>query len=853
LAYQPFVEAIGHYVSTCEREILDRHVAVFGGELTRIVSELPYRVAGVPEPLRADPGLERHRLFEAVAHLVLLAGDAGGVVMILDDLHWADKGTLLLLRHLLRTGKPRALLLIGTYRDTDLARTHPLAEMLADFRGDDDVERLMLSGLDVAGVEAFVEASAGQPLSDDGMSLAQAVRDQTEGNPFFVGQVLRHLAETGAVFQRDGQWAFDGDVSHLGIPEGAREVIGHRLTRLPDEVNGILRTAAVIGREFDLRLVAQVDGLSEDDVVEALEAAVEARLVAEAPTADHFMFAHALVRESLYSELSSARRARLHRRVGEAIEARHAGNLQPHLAQLAHHFFLASPGSVDEKAVSYLVEAGHRATALLSFEEAASHFERALDAVEAGGAPGIERGELLLALGDAHYRAGDVEKARAVFRQATEEAAENGRAAHLARAALGFGGAGVTGIWVTVGMIDEELVALLDRALEALGGEDSPWRARILGRLATELYFSDARERRDELSTDAVAIARRLDDPTALLAALNSRHWAVWDVANLDDRLAIANEMVEVAERFDNREMALTARTWRIVDLLELGDIDRVVSEIDEHAVLAQELRQPGYLWRSLCFQAMRELLAGRFAEGERLAVEAVGIGQRVESQGALQQFGSQMVVILRDQGRLGELEPVIRGFSDQYRAIPGWQAALAYLYSHLGRTDDARDAFEALAASDFTALPRDGQWLVSVVLLADACAFLGDAARADTLYDMLLPYAGRNVVAGFGLACSGSASRHLGLLATTMGRLDAAAAHFEDALVMNARIGARPWVANTELDYGRVLAARGGPRDRSRAAELAANALATAEELGMTELAERARLLTTKVDVDGH
>jgi tetratricopeptide (TPR) repeat protein len=350
------------------------------------------------------------------------------------------------------------------------------------------------------------------------------------------------------------------------------------------------------------------------------------------------------------------------------------------------------------------------------------------------------------------------------------------------------------------------------------------------------------------LSTEAVAIARRLDDPTALLAALNSRHWAVWDAANLEDRLAVANEMVEVAERIGSRDMALTGRTWRIVDLLESGDVERVHREIDQHAELAQELRQPGYLWRSLCFRAMRDLFAGRFAEGEQLAVEAVGIGQRVESEGALQQFGSQMVVLLRDQGRLGELEPLIRGFSDRYRTIPGWQAALAYLHSHLGRSDEARESFEALAATDFAALPRDGQWLVSLALLADACAHLGDAARGNTLYEMLLPYAGRNVVAGFGLACSGSASRHLGLLARTIGRLDAAADHFEDALSMNARMGARPWVANTQVEYARLLAARDGPGDRPRAAELATSALATAEELGMNELAERARQLSVEL-----
>ncbi|MGH8976034.1 MAG: ATP-binding protein, partial [Acidimicrobiia bacterium] len=338
--FQPFVEALRRFLRTVPGAA--HRLGRFGGDLVRLLPELEAFATELPPPLRSDPETERHRLFDAVAAWVSAISEERVVLLVVDDLQWASKPTLLMLRHVTRSSEPMRLVVVGTFRDTELAPGHPLTELLADLRRQEGVERVSLHGLDELGVGEYLESAAGHELAEGDQSLVRAIHGETEGNPFFVGEILRHLAETGALARQDGRWSATAVVDELGIPEGVREVIQRRLSRLSEHANRILVAAAVAGPEFEIAVVGRVADLAEDTVLDALEEARGARLVAEIPGTARIRFSHALVRATLYDELTGARRTALHRRVGESVEALHAGALDDYLPALAHHFRAAA-------------------------------------------------------------------------------------------------------------------------------------------------------------------------------------------------------------------------------------------------------------------------------------------------------------------------------------------------------------------------------------------------------------------------------------------------------------------------------------------------------------------------------
>jgi DNA-binding SARP family transcriptional activator len=346
--FQPFVDALQHVVqSRPSAESLGRHA----GELVRLAPDLSRIVPGLEPPLQADPDTERYRLFDAVAAWLGAMSSQAAVLLVLDDMHWAEKPTLLLLRHLVRSAEPMRLLVVGTYRDTELDRTHPLAEVLADLRREPCVERLALPGLDVGGVREMLASAGGEGTDAQGAELGQLLWSETDGNPFFVQEILRSLVESGRLAQRDGTWSTDTEISQLAIPEGVREVVGRRLSRLSETANSVLALASVIGPVIDFDVLVVVSELGEDAVLDALDEASAASLLRET-SSGAYEFTHALVRSTLYDELSAARRARRHGQVAEALEA--SGTKDA--GALAFHFRRA--GSADVRAVDYAAAAG---------------------------------------------------------------------------------------------------------------------------------------------------------------------------------------------------------------------------------------------------------------------------------------------------------------------------------------------------------------------------------------------------------------------------------------------------------------------------------------------------------------
>jgi class 3 adenylate cyclase len=836
-AYWPWVQLIRSYVHDREPQALMSEMGPGAADIAQVVSEVRERLPGLPTPPALEPEQARFRLFDSITTFLRNAGNRQPIVLVLDDLHWADKPSLLLLQFLARELRGARLMVLGNYRDVELRRQHPLAQTLGELARQQLSQRILLRGLTGRDVARFIEITAG--ISPP-QALVDAVYKETEGNPFFVNEIVRLLVADGRLERPEEVKSWS-----ITIPQGVREVVGRRLDHLSEACNRVLTTASVVGREFGLDALERLSDLSGDRLLEVLDEAVGARVVNEVPRAvGRYGFTHALIRETLYEELGTTRRVRLHRQIGEVLEALHSDNLEPHLPELAYHFSEGAQGGDVDKAIDYATRAGERATALLAYEDAAGHYQTALQALELKDKPDeAQRCELLLALGDVLWNAGNSDRARDTFRRAAGIARTLKDAEHLARAALGLG------LEFELGAVDEPLIALLEEALSALPEKDSAVRTRVMARLASALYFSEEVERRRSLSDRAVAMARRIGDQSALAYVLGGRRLVYWEPGNAEERLAIATEIVRLAKRAEDKGLALAGHSFRVADLLELGDVQAADTEIEAYTQLAEELRQPVPLWQAAVLKTMRVLMEGRFEEGERMAQEALAMGQRTQNPNAPQAFGIQISRVRGEQGRLEELEVMISRFADQYPAVAGWRARLASIYSELGRRDDTERVFEQMAVNDFAWIPRDAAWLVSIVYLAEAAAFLEDTHRARVLYEMLLPYANRNIMVGIA-ACNGSASRYLGPLTATLGRWDEAERHFEDAQEMNGRMRARPWLARTWHGYAKMLLARDEPGDREKAVELLAQALDTAEELGMKALIEKA--LALKLEAQG-
>jgi len=342
--YAPFVEAVSYLVEHVAAELLREHVDVVGADLSRLVPNLARRV-DLPPLVRLEPEVERLRLFDAVIDVLARVGDVTPVLLVLDDLHWADASTVELLVAIIRAARPMRLAIVATYRDTDVARSHPFGSALADLRRARSCERLALMGLDSQEVEDFVERAGGQELTEAAVALAAMLHAETEGNPFFLQELLVHLAESGVLRREGDRWVSSVSVDEVGVPEGIRDVIGRRLSMLDDSLNEMLRAAAVLGQEFDLCDLAAITERDEDDLLDALDEPCQRGLVHESGV-DRYRFAHALIRQTLYEELAAGRRARLHRRAVDALDARRAP-----VAELAHHLIAAGPrGDADRAA-----------------------------------------------------------------------------------------------------------------------------------------------------------------------------------------------------------------------------------------------------------------------------------------------------------------------------------------------------------------------------------------------------------------------------------------------------------------------------------------------------------------------
>ncbi|HWC27925.1 MAG TPA: AAA family ATPase, partial [Solirubrobacteraceae bacterium] len=862
-AYWPWVQVARALARRADlaalRDVLGPGAPWIAGLLPELV-----RVLGPPaEPSELGSDQARFRLFDALATLLAGAAEQRPLVVVLDDLHWADASSLLALEFVARTLPDVPLLAIAAYRH---AEAHARADLAAPLGGlARAATRLPLEGLDrdEVGLLAAARArglgsGAREPIPP---RLVAAVHRASAGNPFFVDELVQLLASQGRLHD---EAAAEGP---LPLPDGVREAIRRRLEPLDPFVLQALGAAAVIGGEFDLHALASVLDEPPGAVLAHLEVPLRSGIVVAARAPGRFGFAHALVRDTLLENLGATRRAALHRVTAEALEQVYSDDPEPHLAEIAHHYLQAATEGGAERAVDYAARAARRAVGQFAYEEAARLYERAIDAAASLPADEPRAWQLEQGLGEARMRAGDVDGAQQALRGAAEHARRLDDPERLAQTAL----ARTLGSF-SPGLVEPELVAILEEALGRLDGfcpDEPPRRAtvdalrcRLRVQLALALYWSPQRARREQLVDEALALARAIYTDTAvrrsaahrvladrtLAFALAQGFVAVWGPDTVPRGLPISIEALELCERTNDAELAMQVRLWRISLLLELDDPDRAEEEIEAFGSTARRLGQPRMLVYDPLHRALLAHRRGDLAAAERFTAEAVEQAGAVRGSIAPLIADAQTFILRRTQGRHAELEPLVRKNADRLPAMRRWRCGLALVLAELGRDDEARCELEQLAADDFEDVPRDALWLVAMSLLAELCARLHDRRRARRLYELLAPYEGRNVVS-MGAAYVGPVARYLGLLAMTIGEDERALGHLETARSAAERMGARPTAVLTALDTAEVLARRGAPGDAPRGRALVQRVAQAAAEMQMNGAIARADDLLARLE----
>lgn len=826
--YQPWSQVFDHLAAHVSDETLGPHLEQCGPALGRIAPAMLSRTELRPSGSGAEAD-HRHELFAAALDLLGRAGAARPVCLVLDDLHWADSGTVQLLRQSLTNSQLSGVLVLGTFRDSDVTPTHPLADVLAQLHRVAGVERIALRGLDDIAVLEMLEALAGHDVGPAGVALRDALLAETGGNPFFLGELLRHLRDTGGIYQNDsGQWVTSEDLAGAGLPVSIREVIGRRVRWLGDDVHRVLSMAAVIGRDFDLELLSRVVDVEPDELLEMCDRAVAAAVLREGARTDWYTFAHALIERSLYDELSAARRARAHLSVAEALEALLAGDPGGRVGELAHHWARATRPSDAAKAFDYARQAGEYAMSQLAPLDAVRWFSEALALLDRSDRATKVGVELRLRLGMAMCANGD-----AACKDVLLEAAVDALALHdhslAARAAMTAGDA----VLPEPGRVDEPMVEMIEATLELLGPEPTSDRAKVIGVLAIQLTFdTDRSDERDRLAREAVAIARSLGDDEGLLTILLSGGEARLGPDAVEERRGDLSEAIAIAQRSGDLDALHRAHSLSGLNAVQRGDRDALQRHIDDMEALVPHVGLR-LLARSLL--GLNKALLTSFDE-EPDAIDAAYADylecSTAAGQGAsgVTVWGTGQLYTARPRGQQDRFLPMLEEVVTSNPGLPVYRAALAAAHAQGGDRQRAAELVAAEREVGF-AHPLTGQWLAAKTIWTEAAWYVRDAAAGRLLIDDLEPWADQ---IAFSRATVASAVGHYaGMARHLMGDLDQALQHLERAQAIHSRFGTPYFRCSTDLVTAHVLADRASGSDLVRADALAKQLLATADERG--------------------
>jgi hypothetical protein len=695
---------------------------------------------------------------------------------------------------------------IATYRESDLARGHPLTDALADLHREQGVERIALRGLAEGDIVEIMERAAGQKLDAARRGLARELLRESDGNPFYTAELLRHLTESGGIYQQeDGRWAVKGRLSELGLPESVREVVGRRVERLGEETRKALSVAAVIGRDFDVDLLLRVSGDADEALLGLLEEAVGASVLIEsASVPGRFSFAHALINHTLYEDLGTTRRARLHLRIAEALEALLGSEPGARVSELAHHWAKATTAVDLRKAVTYARMAGERAVRELAPDEGLRWFNQALELQgQEADADRSERCELLIGLGEAQRQAG-APAYRERLLEASGLASELGDADRAARAAL----ANNRGFFNTIGTIDRQRVAAIERAIELDEPSDPVRRARLLALQAQELIYEPDPAPRRALADQAISLARQAGEPRMLAEVLRGACNAYCSPDALAMRVGLAQETLASAAAAQDPALQFWAHWLDLYVQTESGQLERAHAALEQMELIAGELAQPTLSWVATGNAAGLAMLRGELVATERLAKQTLRLGQECGQLDALLMYGVCLPTVRLYQGRGEEMIAMIEQSAAAYHFMASHRATLAQHLSWLDRRPEAAAIVEDAAKDRFAHLPWDTTRTTALAHFADAAAAAGVTNAAAILYELMEPY-GDQVVWN-GPAAHGHIRLYLGLLAAALGRDELADQHFAFAGDFHETNGLPLWAARTHLGWADALASRG-------------------------------------------
>lgn len=779
-----------------------------------------------------DGELHRFRMFDAVSDWLALASRSAPLLLFFDDLQWADPASLELLAWVSRDLGSHPILVIATVRNEVPPPDTALAQTLAAISRLDHAVRIELEGLDEAEVGKLLARATGTVSP----GLVRALCERTEGNPFFLRETLRLLAEGGPLDD-----AASRDALRSEIPPAVRDVVRARLVPLGGSITELLHLAATVGREFPIALVAQAARRPREAFLDDLDRAVSAQILTPVPgQPGRLRFGHAIVRDTLLADFAPGERAMLHERIADALLAQGGDGPDAPAAEIAHHLHGAAARGRSGEAAEWAERAARSAALRAAHEEAAAHAALALGALAHTAAPSAERKlDLLLLRGDAQLRAGDAGSTRETFAAAAELARTLGRDDDFVRAALGYGGSVLWG-----NRPDATERELLDEAAQRSVASHPALRAKLLARRIAVRAIWGSHDAERVATEEVLAMARASGDVESVSEALHARHFVLQGPDHLDEREALALEILEIGESLGRLDRTFAIRETLAADRLIRGDRRGFQEALDAADRAARTSHHPAFQWLAAAARASAALLEGRFGDAESGMAEAGELGQRARNPQALPLALGQTIALRRAQGRLGEILPVYE------RVAPGldWlgpfpRVTLAMIYTETGAPEKACRLVDALAP-DLAAIPRRADWLVSMAELAHVCAAVGDRPCAEPLRALLEPYAGRHAVYPGPMLHAGPVSHALAVLAALQDDRDAAGRHFENALAEAERMGARPSAARIACDFADWLRRSSGEGERRRGAALAADALERAEALGMPTLSARAAAL---------